>query len=148
MNELTWTEGFPGSSAGKESACKLVTQIWSLGWANPLEKETATHSSILAWRIPMDRGAWQATTHGVAQSQTWLSNQAQHSTTWQLVAASFTNTLRSSLGWKDPLEKEMTTHFSILAWKIPWTEDPGRLQFMGSQSRKWLNDFTFTFRSF
>ena len=37
------------------------------------------------------------------------------------------------LGWKDPLEKEMATHFSILAWKIPWTEESGGLQFMGSQ---------------
>ena len=36
-----------------------------------------------------------------------------------------------SLGQKDPLEKEMATHSSTLAWKIPWTEDPGRLQFMG-----------------
>ena len=33
-----------------------------------------------------------------------------------------------SLGWKDPLEEQMATHFSILAWKIPWTEEPGRLQ--------------------
>ena len=38
-----------------------------------------------------------------------------------------------SLGGKDPLEKEMATHSSILAWKIPWTEEPGRLQSMGSQ---------------
>ena len=38
-----------------------------------------------------------------------------------------------SLGWEDPLEKEMTTHSSIIAWRIPWTEDPGRLQSMGSQ---------------
>ena len=37
------------------------------------------------------------------------------------------------LGWEDPLEKEMATHSSILAWKIPWTEKPGRLQSMGSQ---------------
>ena len=37
------------------------------------------------------------------------------------------------LGWKDPLEKEMTTHSSILAWEIPWTEKPGRLQSLGSQ---------------
>ena len=36
-----------------------------------------------------------------------------------------------SLGWEDPLEKRMATHFSILAWKIPWTEEPGRLRFMG-----------------
>ena len=38
-----------------------------------------------------------------------------------------------SLGWEDPLEKEMATHSSILAWKIPWMEEPGRLQSMGSQ---------------
>ena len=38
-----------------------------------------------------------------------------------------------SLGWEDPLEKEMATHSSTLAWKIPWTEEPGRLQSMGSQ---------------
>ena len=38
-----------------------------------------------------------------------------------------------SLGQEDPLEKEMATYSSILAWRIPWTEEPGRLQFMGSQ---------------
>ena len=38
-----------------------------------------------------------------------------------------------SLDWEDPLEKEMTTHSSTLAWKIPWTEEPGGLQSMGSQ---------------
>ena len=38
-----------------------------------------------------------------------------------------------SLGWEDPLEKEMATHSSILAWKISWTEEPGGLQSMGSQ---------------
>ena len=38
-----------------------------------------------------------------------------------------------SLGWEDPLEKEMATHSSTIAWKIPWTEEPGRLQSMGSQ---------------
>ena len=38
-----------------------------------------------------------------------------------------------SLGWEDPLEKEMAPHSSTLAWKIPWTEERGRLQSMGSQ---------------
>ena len=38
-----------------------------------------------------------------------------------------------SLGWEDPLENEMATHSSILAWRIPWTEEPGGLMFMGSQ---------------
>ena len=104
-----WGEGFPGSSAGKESACKtgdpgstpglgkspgeglgypfqyswasLVAQMvrnpptvqenWvqSLGWEDPLEQGMATHSTILAWRIPMDRGVWQATVHGVTNSR-------------------------------------------------------------------------------
>ena len=38
-----------------------------------------------------------------------------------------------SLGWEDPLEEEMATHSSVLAWEIPWTEEPGGLQSMGSQ---------------
>ena len=46
------------------------TQVQSLGWEDVLEEGMATHSSILAWRIPMDRGAWQATVHGVAKS--WM----------------------------------------------------------------------------
>ena len=41
--------------------------------------------------------------------------------------------LVQSLGWESPLEKEMTTHFSILAWRIPWTEEPGGLQLTESQ---------------
>ena len=45
------------------------TQIQSLGFEDPLEKEMATHSSILAWRIPMDRGAWQATVHRIAKER-------------------------------------------------------------------------------
>ena len=47
-----------------------------------------------------------------------------------------------SLGQEDPLEKEMATHFSTLAWKILWMEEPGRLQSMVSQSRTRLSDFT------
>ena len=49
-----------------------VWEIWvqSLCWEDALEECLATHSSILAWRIPMDRGAWQATVHGVVKSRT------------------------------------------------------------------------------
>ena len=105
-------QGFPSSSAAKESACKAGDPVWFLGredppvkgigyplqyswaslvaqtvknppamwetwvrllgWEDPLEEGMATHSSILAWRIPIDRGAWQATVHGVAKSQTPL----------------------------------------------------------------------------
>ena len=45
-----------------------------------------------------------------------------------------------TLGWEDPLEKEMATHSSILAWKIPQTEEPGRLQSWGHKSRTRLSD--------
>ena len=48
--------GFPGSSDGKESACKRDTWVQSLGWEDPLGEGMATHSSSLAWRIPMGRG--------------------------------------------------------------------------------------------
>ena len=106
--------GFPGNSAGKESACNagdprsipglgsapaevidyplqyswasLVAQliknppamqetcVRSLGWEDPLEEGMATHSSILAWRIPMDKGVWWVTVHGVTKSRTQLSD--------------------------------------------------------------------------
>ena len=52
-----------------------------------------------------------------------------------------------SLGWEDPLEKEMATHSSTLAWKMPWTEEPGRLQSMGSQSQTRLSDDTLHLRA-
>ena len=51
------------------------TWVQSLDWENPLEEGMAIHSSILAWRILMDRGAQQATVHGVRKSQAWLSIQ-------------------------------------------------------------------------
>ena len=53
------------------------TWVLSLGWGDPLEKGMATHSSILAWRIPMDRGAGWATVHGVSRSRTQLRDSAR-----------------------------------------------------------------------
>ena len=74
----------------------------------------------------MDGGAWWAAVHGVAKSRTRLSN--------------FTFTFHFHA-----LEKEMATHSSTLAWKTPWTEEPGRLQSMGLPSRTRLSNFTFHF---
>ena len=54
------------------------TWVRSLGWEDSLEEGTATHSSFLAWRITMDRGAWRATVQGVTKSRTWLSDKTQH----------------------------------------------------------------------
>ena len=55
------------------------TWVQALGWEDPLEENMATHSSILAWRIPMDRGSWPAAVHGITESDRteWLST-AQH----------------------------------------------------------------------
>ena len=65
---------FSGGSDSKEFAC-IAGDLGSIpGWKDPLEKGMAIHSSILAWRTPMDRRAWQATVHGVAKSRTQLSN--------------------------------------------------------------------------
>ena len=50
------------------------TWVRSLGWEDPLEEVMAAHPSILAWRIPMDRGAWRARVHGVTKSWTGLSD--------------------------------------------------------------------------
>ena len=50
------------------------TWVQSLSWEDPLEEGIATHSSILVWRIPMDRGAWLTTFHGVAKSGIGLTN--------------------------------------------------------------------------
>ena len=54
----------------KNVPAMLETWVHSLGWEDPLEKGMAIHCSILAWRIPMDRGVWGATVHGVTKSWT------------------------------------------------------------------------------
>ena len=60
----------------------------------------------------------------------WASQVAQ----WERICLPMQKIQVRSLGQKDPLEKEMATHFSILAWKLPWTGEPGRLQTTGMQS--------------
>ena len=65
--------GFSGGSDGTESAM-WETWVRSLGWEDALEEGIAAHPSILASRIPMDRGAWWATVRGVAKSKTQLSD--------------------------------------------------------------------------
>ena len=65
--------GFLVAQTVKNSPAMRETWVQSLDWEDPLEEGMITHSSILAWRIPMDRGAWKATVHGVAKSQTRLS---------------------------------------------------------------------------
>ena len=134
------------------------TWVWSPGWEDPLEKGKTTHSSILAWRIPCN------TVHGVTRSQTQLSNfhfthcfcfhlfEFSLSPLWASLVAhrlkhlpAVQETWVRSLGWEDPLEKEMATYSSILAWRIPWMEEPGR--FTGSQrvGHDWVTSLTHCF---
>ena len=58
----------------KNLSAMRETQVQSLGWQDPLEEGMATRSSILAWRIPMDRGSRQATVHRVSKSQIRLND--------------------------------------------------------------------------
>ena len=62
--------GFPGGSAVKKPPAMQETWVWSLGWKDPLEEGMAIHSSILAWRILMYKGAWWETVHGVGRQST------------------------------------------------------------------------------
>ena len=87
---LVFILGFPSSSDCKESDAIQDTWVRSLGWEVPLKEGMATHFSILAWRIPMDRGAWWATVHGVAKSWTRLSDL---STAQQSLYYSFDNSI-------------------------------------------------------
>ena len=152
--------GFPNSPVGKESAynagdpgsipesgrsagegigyplqyswASLVAQLvknlpamWetcvpSLGWEDPLEKGKATHSSILAEGIP-----W-ATPMGLHLGASLIAQSVKNLPAMQETRVRF-------LGWEYSLEKEMATYSSIFACRIAWTEEPGKLQSMGSQ---------------
>ena len=70
LSSPTRDQTFSGGSDGKESASNLGDLGSIPGLGRSLEEGMATHSSIFAWRIPMDRGAWQAIVHGVTKSQT------------------------------------------------------------------------------
>ena len=125
------------------------TWVQSLGQEDPLEKEVATHSSTLAWKIPWTEEPRRLQSMGsqrvrVTKSQTRLNNfpsltKSRVKNGASLVAWMVKNppavqeTHVPSLGQEDPLEKEVATHSSTLAWKIPWMEKPDRLQSMVSQ---------------
>ena len=142
VRSLGWEDplekGFPHSSVSKESACNAGDpgSIPGLGRSpgegngNPLQYSFLENL--------MDRGPWRATAHGVARVRQDLVTKssppraslgAQMVKNLPIMQASQVQTL----GQEDPPEKKMATHSSILAWRIPWTEKPSRLQSMGSQ---------------
>ena len=70
MKAAKFILSFPGSSDQvKNPPTMHETWVWCMGGEDPLEKGMGTHSSILAWRIPMDRGAWRGIVHGVAKQR-------------------------------------------------------------------------------
>ena len=150
--------GFPGGSDGKASACSVgdLGSIPGLGRSpgegngNPLQYSCLENS--------MDGGAWWATVHGVAKSRTWLSDfTLTDFGRWEGVSRGrghmYTYDWVMLFVWQKPtqyckaiiLEKEMATHSSILAWRIPRTEEPGELQSMGSKrvGHNWWLHFHF-----
>ena len=124
-------------------------------------------TSVLAWEIPWTEGAWWAMVPGVPKSrirlrdskqqqqQQWFRNKIYLTLRKDLLVAQMIKSLPSvwetwvwPLGQDDPLEKEMATYSSTLAWKIPWMKEPGSLQSMGSQrvGHNWVTCLSFSLR--
>ena len=126
------------------------TCVRPLGWEDPLEVEMATHSSTFAWKTPWTEEPGRLQSIGSQRvRQTEQLSTAQHiplgfpggSAVKSLPAVQ--EAWVQSLGWRDPLEVEMATHSSTLAWEILRTENPGELQSIESQkSRTRLSDQT------
>ena len=144
--------GFPGSSDGKASAYNAGDLGSIPGSGRSPGERNGNPLQYSHLENPMDQGACWATVHWVAKSRTRLSDfTSLHFTSLHftshikpgfpdgsvvknlLAMQDMQETWVQSLGPEDPFEKEMATHSSTLAWEIPWTEEPGRLQFMGSQ---------------
>ena len=143
------------------------TWVWFPGLGRFPGEGNGNQLQYPCWENPMDRWTWWGTVHGVVNSQTWLSNWAlththTHTHThlitlpkdfglpwwlrWVKNVPAMEETQVQSLGLEDLLEKGMVTHSSILAWRIPWTEEPGRMQSTGLQrvGHDWATN-TFTF---
>ena len=86
-------------------------RLRSLGWEDPLEEGIATHSSILNWRIPMDKGAWWATVHRVTSSGTWLK--------WLRTHTHWMNEYYTYIPWNSPGQNTEVGSLSLLQGIFP-----------------------------
>ena len=128
----------------KNPPAMLETWVRFLGWEDSLEKGKSTHSRTVFWPGEFQGlyGTWGCQELDTTEQ---LSIQ-QQSIPGGLVVKKISPCQCGrhgfpSLGLEDTLEKEMATHSSIFAWDIPWTEEPGGLQSMGSQkTQRWLSD--------
>ena len=123
------------------------TQVQLLGWEDPLEKEMVTHSSILAWKTPWTEEPGGLQSIGLQRvKHNWVQIPTTPCSSDGKESACSAGDLVQSLGQEDPLETGKATHSSILAWRIPWTEEPGGLQSMGSQTvrHNWATNSTTT----
>ena len=115
--------GFPGGSAGKESACNAG----DLGSIPGLGRSHGEGNGYPLQYSGLENSMDYTILHGVAKSWTRLSNFGLPWCSDGQVSVYNAGGLVRSLGWEDPLEREMATRSGTLAWKILWTEEPGRL---------------------
>ena len=116
------------------------TQVRSVGQEDSLEKEMATHSSTLAWKIPWTEEPGSLQSMGSQRvGHDWatklslsLSTYMRHLEESRAFPSGSVQEMRvQSLGQEDTLEKEVATHSSILAWEVPWIKKPGRVTVHG-----------------
>ena len=115
--------------------------VWSMGLEDPQRREWQSTPVFLPGESHGQRSLVGYTVHRFAPSLTWLKQLCISTLTFAdsemaLVVKNppaMQETQVRSLGWEDPLEKRMATHSSILAWRIPWTEEPDRLWSIGFQ---------------
>ena len=122
LNPNNENKGSPGSPAGTESTCN-AGDPGSIPGLRRSPGEGRGYSPQYSWASVVA----QMVKNTSATLETWVQ----------------------SLGWEDPLEGGMAIHSSILAWRIPWTKEPGRPQSMGSQRvwNDWVTDTSSNFRS-
>ena len=143
---MTSNMDFPVAQMVKNLPARQETPVWSLSREDPLEKGMAIHSSVLTWRIPWTEELGELQSMGLQRvKHDWATNTNDFicgSAVKNLPAVQKTQeTWVWSLDGEDPLKKGMAAHSSILAWRIPWTEELGRLQSIGSQraGHDWSN---------